>query len=133
MKSKKIKSRARIKKILEFYYMTNQEVMVKDLAAAIKSVESDKIEIWSELDLMEVILDDDSLIFQNAEECFIDPLDLQFFEAYQIKKKYQISFSDADSVKARQVLEELMADKGGFVCSDTEDFQPIYHIGADIP
>lgn len=45
MKSKKIKSRARIKKILEFYYMTNQEVMVKDLAAAIKSVESDKIEI----------------------------------------------------------------------------------------
>jgi len=67
MKSKKIKSRARIKKILEFYYMTNQEVMVKDLAAAIKSIESDKIEIWSELDLMEVILDDDSLIFQNAE------------------------------------------------------------------
>ena len=133
MKSKKIKSRARIKKILEFYYMTNQEVMVKDLAAAIKSIESDKIEIWSELDLMEVILDDDSLIFQNAEECFIDPLDLQFFEAYQIKKKYQISFSDADSVKAKQVLEELMADKGGFVCSDTEDFQPLWYSGADIP
>jgi len=133
MKSKKIKSRARIKKILEFYYMTNQEVMVKDLAAAIKSVESDKIEIWSELDLMEVILDDDSLIFQNAEECFIDPLDLQFFEAYQIKKKYQISFSDADGVKAKQVLEELMADKGGFVCSDTEDFQPLWYSGADIP
>jgi len=58
---------------------------------------------------------------------------LQFFEAYQIKKKYQISFSDADSVKAKQVLEELMADKGGFVCSDTEDFQPLWYSGADIP
>jgi len=117
--------KAKIKKILEFYYMAEQEVKVKDLAAAIKSVEPEKIDIWSELDLMEVVLDDDSLIFQNAGECFVDPLDLQFFEEHQIKKKYQISFAESDTIKAKKVLEELMVEKGGIVCSDTDDFQPL--------
>lgn len=129
MKIKKVKSKAKIKRVLEFYYMTMQEVTVSELAGAIKCIDSEKIDFWRELDLMEVVLSDDSLIFQNAEACFVDPLDLQFFDEHQIKRKYQISFAESDSIKAKMVLEEIMAEKGGFVCSDTDDFQPIYRHG----
>lgn len=29
-------------------------------------------------------------------------------------------------MKARTVIKEIMEAKGGFLCSDTEDFEPMY-------
>ena len=71
----------------------------------------------------------DSLIFQNAEECFIDPADQQWFEERGIKTKYQISYDTGDIEVVREVLHNIMAALGGRICSDTDDFEPSWHGG----
>lgn len=132
MKMKKIKKNAiveaqkRKKKILEFYYMTPEKTDARELMSLVKSVDEEKVDIWPELNLMEVVLDSDSLIFQDGRECFIDPLDLEFIEEKKIQSIYVVSYEEGDSMKARAVIKEIMEAKGGFFCSDTEDFEPMY-------
>lgn len=78
MKMKKIKkstiveAQKRKKKIVEFYYMTPEKTDAKELTRFITSVDEEKVDVWPELNLMEVVLDSDSLIFQDGRECFVD-------------------------------------------------------------
>ena len=75
---------------------------------------------------MEVVLDSDSLIFQDGRECFVDSLDLKFIEERNIQSIYVVSYEEGDTQKARRVIKEILEAKGGFLCSDTEDFEPIF-------
>ena len=134
MKMKKIKkstiveAQKRKKKIVEFYYMTPEKTDAKELTRFITSVDEEKVDVWPELNLMEVVLDSDSLIFQDGLECFVDPLDLEFIEERKVQSIYVVSYEEGDSVKARTVIKEIMEAKGGFLCSDTEDFEPMYTV-----
>ena len=93
-----------VRKIVEYYYFFNEEMDARNL--------------------MEVEMNFDSLIFQNAEECFIDPADQQWFEEQGIKTKYQISYDTGDIEAVREVLHNIMDALGGRICSDTDDFEP---------
>ena len=114
------------KRILEYYYMTPEVTNAKELTTFIKSVDEEKVDVWPELNLLEVVLDSDSLIFQDGRECFVDPLDLEFLEERKIQSIYVVSYEEGDSAKAKKVIKEILKAKGGFICSDTEDFQPMY-------
>lgn len=132
MKMKKIKkstiveAQKRKKKIVEFYYMTLEKTDAKELTRFITSVDEEKVDVWPELNLMEVVLDSDSLIFQDGRECFVDPLDLEFIEERKIQSIYVVSYEEGDDQKARRVIKEILDAKGGFLCSDTEDFEPMF-------
>lgn len=121
-----MEAQKRKKNILEFYYMTPEQTDAKELTMLIHSVDEEKVDVWPELNLMEVVLDSDSLIFQDGRECFVDPLDLEFIEERNVKSIYVVSYEEGDSVKARQVIKEILEAKGGFICSDTEDFEPMF-------
>lgn len=131
MKIKKTKTDATQKKkknILEYYYMTPECVDAKEMTTLIHTVDEEKIDVWPELNLMEVVLDSDSLIFQDGRECFIDPLDLEFLEENKIQSIFVVSYEEGDHTKARKIIKEILEAKGGFLCSDTEDFQPMYTV-----
>ena len=115
-------------KILEYYYMTPEQTDAKELTTLIKSVDEEKIDVWPELNLMEVVLDRDSPIFQDGRECFVDPLDLEFLEERKIQSIYVVSYEESDALKAKKVIKEILEAKGGFICSDTEDFEPMYTV-----
>ena len=51
--------------IVEYFYMIPAEVTVRDLVEAVHCVDEEAKEIWTELDLMEIVLSADSLIFEN--------------------------------------------------------------------
>lgn len=125
-KSKTAEAPKRKKKILECYYMTPEQTDAKELTTLVHTVDEEKVDVWPELNLMEVVLDSDSLIFQDGRECFVDPLDLQFIEEKNIQSIYVVSYEEGDSLKARKVIKEILEAKGGFICSDTEDFEPMY-------
>ena len=108
----------------EVYYFFNEEMDARKLQSAVGEKWFEKADIWPELNLMEVEMNFDSLIFQNAEECFIDPADQQWFEERGIKTKYQISYDTGDIEAVREVLHNIMAALGGRICSDTDDFEP---------
>ena len=115
-----------VKKIVEYYYFLKEPLQVKQLQLAVGDDYFDKADIWPELNLMEVVMDHDSLIFQDADDCFVDPDDLKDLEAMGVKKKYQISFDAADIESVREVMQRIMTAVGGVICSDTDDFQPSY-------
>ena len=46
-----------VKKIVEFYYMTPENTNVKELSACLTAVPEDMVEVWTELDLMEVVME----------------------------------------------------------------------------
>lgn len=129
MKIKKAKASEAPKKkkqIVEYYYMTPEQVDAKTMTTMIHSVDEEKVDVWPELNLMEVVLDSDSLIFQDGRECFVDPLDLEFLEAHKIQSIFVVSYEEGDTLKARKIIKEILDVKGGFICSDTEDFEPMY-------
>lgn len=113
-----------VRKIVEYYYFFNEEMDARKLQSAVGEKWFEKADIWPELNLMEVEMNFDSLIFQNAEECFIDPADQQWFEERGIKTKYQISYDTGDIEAVREVLHNIMAALGGRICSDIDDFEP---------
>ena len=121
-----ITTEKKVKQIREYYYMSPSQMEAKEMSLCIETVPQEQIEVWRELNLMEVVLDSDSLIFQDAGECFIDPLDLEFIQEHQIRTIYQISFEAGDGKMVRKIMRELIEKKGGFICSDTETFEPIY-------
>lgn len=116
------------KKIIEYYYMTPQETNAKDISLCITAVPEEQIEVWPALNLLEVVMASDSLIFQDAHECFEDPLDLEFIEQHQFKTIYQISFEADDTELVRQVMKEVLTHKGGMILSDTDTFEPMYDV-----
>ena len=116
------------KKILEFYYFTSEEISARDIFSCLETDFGEAIDIWPELDLAELMLENDSLIFQNAQPCFEDPLDEKWFEENDIKTKYQISFDEKDISQVCRAMSIIMGRYGGLICSDTDDFQPFFGI-----
>ncbi len=124
-----MKTKKKVKKILEFYYMSPKEMNAKQMSLCIHSMPEDAVEVWTELNLMEVVMENDSLIFQDGRECFEDPLDLKFIEKNGIKSIYQMSYDEADQEQVIKVMKEILGQMDGMVCCDTDDFEPIYKLG----
>ncbi len=116
--------------IEEYFYMIPAEVTVSTLAEAMHSVSEEAKEIWTELDLMEVILNADSLVFENMLDTFEDPADQAFLAEKGVKAVYAVNYNTKDKSAVKEVLQELHSVFGGFLASDTEDLQPIIAIEA---
>ena len=114
--------------IVEYFYMIPAEVTVRDLVEAVHCVDEEAKEIWTELDLMEIVLSADSLIFENMMDTFTEPGDQEFLAAKGVKVVYAASYNTKDNDMVKKVLEELYAAFGGFMASDTEDLEPIFEI-----
>ena len=127
---KKNQAKAAVDKgvIEEYFYMVPAEVTVRELEAAVTCVPEDSKEIWTELDLMEIVLPADSLIFENMMDTFTEPGDQEFLNAKGIKVVYAVSYNTKDKARVKPVLEELHSVFGGFMASDTEDLEPIFQV-----
>ena len=114
--------------IVEYFYMIPAEVTVRDVVEAVPCVEEEAKEIWTELDLMEIVLSADSLIFENMMDTFTEPGDREFLSAKGVKVVYAASYNTKDKDMVKKVLEELHLAFGGFMASDTEDLEPIFEV-----
>ncbi len=114
--------------IEEYFYMIPEAVTVRELIEAIHSVDEEAKEIWIELDLMEIVLSTDSLIFENMMDTFEDPADQAFLAEKGIRTVYAVNYDTRDKEAVRQVLSELHSTFGGFMASDTEDLQPVFEV-----
>ncbi|MCD7805991.1 MAG: hypothetical protein LUH19_01465 [Lachnospiraceae bacterium] len=111
--------------IEEYLYMLPVDVTVQDLKPVIQADEEKK-DLWKELDLMEVKLSHDSLIFENFMDCFDSASDQTFLKENGVKKVYAFSYQAQDRSAVAQALKDIHAVFGGFIASDTEDLKPIY-------
>ena len=108
--------------------MLPAEVTVRELVEAIHCVPEEAKEIWIELDLMEIVLAADSLIFENMMDTFTEAGDQEFLAAKGVKVVYAVSYNTKDKAEVKKVLEELHSAFGGFMASDTEDLEPVFEV-----
>lgn len=114
--------------IEEYFYMLPVAVTVRELMEAVHTVPEEAKEIWTELDLMEIVLPADSLIFENMMDTFNEADDQAFLADKGIKVVYAVSYNTKDKEQVKVVLEELHSVYGGFMASDTEDLEPIFEV-----
>lgn len=126
----KIQAKAVVDKgvIEEYFYMLPVAVTVRELIEAVHTVPEEAKEIWTELDLMEIVLPADSLIFENMMDTFHEAGDQAFLADKGIKVVYAVSYNTKDKEQVKVVLEELHSVYGGFMASDTEDLEPIFEV-----
>lgn len=129
-KQVKIQTKAVVDKgvIEEYFYMIPKAVTVRELEEAVHCVSEENKEIWTELDLMEIVLETDSLIFENMMDTFDEASDRKFLENKGIQTVYAASYNTKDKAMVKKVLEELYQVFGGFMASDTEDLEPMFEI-----
>ena len=114
--------------IEEYFYMIPSEVTVREMVDVIRCVPEDTKEIWTELDLMEIVLPADSLIFENMMDTFTEAGDQEFLATKGVKVVYAMSYNTKDKDQVKEVLKELYSAFGGFMASDTEDLEPIFEV-----
>ena len=113
-----------VRRILEYYYFPEGQVSARDIRGSVGEEFEEKADLWPELNLATVDMDADTLVFQDARDCFVDPLDLAWLKEHGVVSMYSLSFEQSDLPAARRLMAKVMASCGGRICSDTDDFEP---------
>lgn len=113
-----------VRRILEYYYFPEGQVSARDIRSSVGEEFEEKADLWPELNLATVDMDADTLAFQDARDCFVDPLDLAWLKEHGITSMYSLSFEQSDLTAARRLMANVMSSCGGRICSDTDDFEP---------
>ena len=108
-----------VKKMLTDYYLIPQEVCATQLAELLPDYQ-EKAEIWREMDLLELTLTHDTMVFEEAAEDFENQEDQVYFEEHKIKKVYAITYDALDAEEVKQILATLQDKLQGRVCREDE-------------
>lgn len=108
-----------VKKMLTDYYLIPQEVCATQLAELLQDYQ-EKAEIWREMDLLELTLTHDTMVFEEAAEDFENQEDQVYFEEHKIKKVYAITYDALDAEEVKQILATLQEKLQGRVCREDE-------------
>lgn len=112
---------------LELLYMTPQTITAKDIAAALKGMKEIKLQLWEEMNVLELELpSQNSVDLEPLELAMPNPSDAAFIEQYNIKTMFAVTLTETDLPVVKACFKEIIDVLSGFLCADTTDFNPIY-------
>ena len=114
---------------LSFLYMLPAEADVRALAEALDFLDEAAVEIWTEINLMELTLLGGAMTFEDMMADMQGETDASLLAALQVKQVYACDYEARDREAVRRIMEELIEKLGGFIASDTEDFRPFLQPG----
>jgi len=115
------------KNYIDLLYMTPSTITAKDIADFLKDSEGIIIELWEAMNVLEIELSNGSSIdFEPLQTTFKDPSDAAYIKNRNIKTIFALQLCEDDFQIVTPYLESLAAQFSGFVCADSENFQPIY-------
>lgn len=129
MAEKKKKEPNEKKEYRSFLYMLPVEAKVKQLAEALDFLKREQVEIWTEVNLLELTLANGTLTFEDMMEELAGPEDARLLEEMEIKQVYACDYEAADAGEVQCILNVLTEKLGGRLASDTEDFRPFLETG----
>lgn len=113
--------------LIDLFYMTSGEVAAKDIAEIFRNKKGITVQLWEEMNVLELELPNgNGMDFESMEPRFQDPSDMAFIKNRNIRTIFAITLYEADLQGAVPYFEQIIERYSGFVCSDTEDFQPVY-------
>lgn len=114
-------------KKMELLYMAEKEVSVKELEEALTSDTNEEVHIWPEIGIMEITLKSSGVVDVETMNGFIDDEeDIAFMKEHNIVSVYAITVEEPCFEELRHCVTEWVRAFGGFLCTDSDDFTPIY-------
>ncbi|MGB4660852.1 MAG: hypothetical protein WBI07_16905 [Mobilitalea sp.] len=115
------------KTFIDILYMTPSEIRAKDIAELLQNVEGVKVELWNEMNVLEIgLANDNSVDMEPLDIDFKDPSDISFIRNREIKTIFALTLNDDDLDAVETLFEKIVDKYSGFLCADTADFYPVY-------
>jgi hypothetical protein len=125
-KKQKPNSSKPVKHYLDLLYMTPKEVTAKELAGLLKGTEKATIELWDEMNVLELELPNQNTVdFEPVEINFKDPSDSAFVKNRNIRTIFAVNLAEEDLEFVKTLFEQIISSFAGFLCTDSADFHPV--------
>ncbi|BBF44301.1 hypothetical protein lbkm_2990 [Lachnospiraceae bacterium KM106-2] len=126
-KTKKIAIKKVVK--MELLYMTPSEIGVKEMKELLETKEKVEINTWPAIEIMELTMPSGKTAdFETMTDYIDHPEDLAYMQSKNVKTVYAITVEEEDFEELKPYVKALIEKYEGFLCSDSEDFQPEYQL-----
>lgn len=112
-----------------FLYLLPDTHMAEELAQVLTDAGFDKkkVEIWKEINLLELTLENGSVYVEDFEES-LRKEDEDTLSRLGMQQVYSVTYPAEEAKSVREIMQKWMASFGGKLGSDTEDFAPFLTI-----
>lgn len=112
-----------------FLYLLPDTHMAEELAQVLTDAGFDKkkVEIWKEINLLELTLENGSVYVEDFEES-LRKEDEDTLSGLGMQQVYSVTYPAEEAKSVREIMQKWMASFGGKSGSDTEDFAPFLTI-----
>lgn len=110
-----------------FLYLLPEEISARQLHDGLDFLEAKQLEVWTELNLLEVTADEGTITFEDMRDNLGEE-DFGILVGMGMKKVYAVDYYLSNNGILRKVMETLISKFGGKIGSDTEDFQPFVKV-----
>lgn len=112
---------------LDLLFMSPSDITARDIADFLKENSSIRVEIWEAMNVLEIELaNQNSIDFEPLDINFQNPSDASFVKNRNIKTIFSIRIVESDLDMIKSLFEQIINQYSGFLCSDTDDFNPVY-------
>ena len=112
-----------------FLYLLPEKHTAEELAQVLTDTGFDKkkVEIWKEINLLELTLENGSVYVEDFEES-LRKEDEDTLSGLGMQQVYSVTYPAEEAKSVREIMQKWMASFGGKLGSDTEDFTPFLTI-----
>lgn len=112
-----------------FLYLLPEKHTAEELAQVLTDTGFDKkkVEIWKEINLLELTLENGSVYVEDFEES-LRKEDEDTLSGLGMQQVYSVTYPAEEAKSIREIMQKWMASFGGKLGSDTEDFAPFLTI-----
>lgn len=112
-----------------FLYLLLEKHTAEELAQVLTDAGFDKkkVEIWKEINLLELTLENGSVYVEDFEES-LRKEDEDTLSGLGMQQVYSVTYPAEEAKSVREIMQKWMASFGGKLGSDTEDFAPFLTI-----
>lgn len=108
-----------------FLYLLPEKHTAEELAQVLTDTGFDKkkVEIWKEINLLELTLENGSVYVEDFEES-LRKEDEDTLSGLGMRQVYSVTYPAEEAKSVKEIMQKWMASFGGKLGSDTEDFAP---------
>ncbi|MEE0398887.1 MAG: hypothetical protein UDQ92_12150 [Lachnospiraceae bacterium] len=112
-----------------FLYLLPEKHTAEELAQVLTDAGFDKkkVEIWKEINLLELTLENSSVYVEDFEES-LRKEDEDTLSGLGMQQVYSVTYPAEEAKSVKEIMQKWQASFGGKLGSDTEDFAPFLTI-----
>lgn len=112
-----------------FLYLLPEKHTAEELAQVltVAGFDKKKVEIWKEINLLELTLENSSVYVEDFEES-LRKEDEDTLSGLGMQQVYSVTYPAEDAKSVKEIMQKWQASFGGKIGSDTEDFAPFLTI-----